>query len=138
VTGVAGCGHAAQPRGRIDHTLASLAVGDTETGDTVKQPGGSSDRLAASAGWSDATALPRPGTRSRRSVGEGKEATRTAILVHMCVEREQSLAEGLPLQRATWRESATVIVDALYGLLPGPFWRSAANPATTRHDDLSD
>lgn len=42
------------------------------------------------------------------------------VLVHMTAERERALADGLPVQRATWRESATVIVDALFGLLTAP------------------
>jgi AcrR family transcriptional regulator len=56
------------------------------------------------------------------------------VLVHMCAEREQALAEGLPPQRATWRESAMVIVDALYGLLTAPMSHPAATSATERHD----
>jgi AcrR family transcriptional regulator len=42
------------------------------------------------------------------------------IMVHTCAERERALADGQPVSRATWRELAAVIIDALVGLLTAP------------------
>jgi AcrR family transcriptional regulator len=50
------------------------------------------------------------------------------VLVHMCADRERALADGLTVRHATWRESATVIVDSLSGLLTAPM--SRPRPAT--------
>jgi hypothetical protein len=50
------------------------------------------------------------------------------VLVHMCADRERALADGLAVRHATWRESATVIVDSLSGLLTAPM--SRPRPAT--------
>jgi AcrR family transcriptional regulator len=60
------------------------------------------------------------------------------VLVHMCAERERALAEGLPLQRATWDDSATVIVDALFGLFTAPMSQPAGRSTSDRRDDVSD
>lgn len=51
-----------------------------------------------------------------------RERTRIAshVIVHTCADRERALADGLPVQCATWRESATVVIDALIGLLTAP------------------
>jgi AcrR family transcriptional regulator len=42
------------------------------------------------------------------------------VLIHTCAERERALADGLPVHRETCREQATVIVDAIVGLLTAP------------------
>jgi AcrR family transcriptional regulator len=56
------------------------------------------------------------------------ERTRIArhVMVQTCAERERALADGLPVHRATWRETATVIVDALIGLWTAPVSAAAA------------
>lgn len=67
-----------------------------------------------------------------------RERTRIAshVLIHMCAERERSLAESLPVQRATWRESATGIVDVLFGLLTAPVSEPRRDSASDRRDDV--
>jgi AcrR family transcriptional regulator len=68
-----------------------------------------------------------------------RERTRIAshVLTHLCAERERALADGLPVQRATWRESATAIVDALFGLLAAPVSEPRGGSTKDRLDDVS-
>jgi AcrR family transcriptional regulator len=42
------------------------------------------------------------------------------LLVHIPAERERALAEGTPTPRATWREAADGLIDALVGLWLAP------------------
>jgi AcrR family transcriptional regulator len=42
------------------------------------------------------------------------------LLVHMIAERERALAENTPTPRATWRDTASGLIDALVGLWLAP------------------
>jgi hypothetical protein len=42
------------------------------------------------------------------------------LILQMAAERERALAEGLPTPRATWRDAATGLVDAIVGLFLAP------------------
>ncbi|MCT2584629.1 TetR/AcrR family transcriptional regulator [Actinophytocola gossypii] len=42
------------------------------------------------------------------------------LLVHVMAERERALAEGTPTPRASWREAADGLIDALVGLWLAP------------------
>lgn len=46
------------------------------------------------------------------------------VIVQMCAERERALAEGTPVQPASWEEFATGLVDVLVGM-----WTAAVTPA---------
>ncbi|WP_405539160.1 TetR/AcrR family transcriptional regulator [Streptomyces sp. NBC_00075] len=51
-------------------------------------------------------------------------AERTAmtrqLILHMCAERERSLALGTPTPRASWHDAATGLVDAIVGVWTAP------------------
>jgi AcrR family transcriptional regulator len=42
------------------------------------------------------------------------------LLVHMVAERERALAEGTPTPRASWRDAATGLIDAITAILLAP------------------
>ena len=42
------------------------------------------------------------------------------LMVHLLAEYERGLADGTPVARATWRETATGLIDALVGLWTAP------------------
>jgi AcrR family transcriptional regulator len=42
------------------------------------------------------------------------------LVTQMCVERERALAENTPTPRATWRDAATGLVDAIVALWEAP------------------
>lgn len=42
------------------------------------------------------------------------------LMVHMTAERERALAEGMPTPRASWRDAAEGLIDALVGLWLAP------------------
>nr|WP_158853214.1 TetR/AcrR family transcriptional regulator [Saccharothrix deserti] len=42
------------------------------------------------------------------------------LIVHVCAERERSLAEGAATPRSTWDEAATGLIDAITGLWTAP------------------
>jgi AcrR family transcriptional regulator len=42
------------------------------------------------------------------------------LMVHLLAEYERGLADGTPVPRATWRETATGLIDALVGLWTAP------------------
>ncbi|MEU4805605.1 TetR family transcriptional regulator [Actinosynnema sp. NPDC023587] len=44
----------------------------------------------------------------------------SALMVHVCAERERALADGGVTSRASWEETATGLVDAITGLLTAP------------------
>jgi AcrR family transcriptional regulator len=49
-----------------------------------------------------------------------RNAITRQLLVHTMAERERALAEGAPTPRATWREAATGLTDALAGMWLAP------------------
>jgi AcrR family transcriptional regulator len=53
---------------------------------------------------------------------ERRDMTRELIL-HMPAERERALADGMPTSRATWRDAATGLTDAIVGLWLAPVTR---------------
>lgn len=42
------------------------------------------------------------------------------LMVHMCAERERALADETPTPRASWRDAATGLIDAMVGLWLAP------------------
>jgi hypothetical protein len=51
------------------------------------------------------------------------------VIVHMCAEREQALADGLPTPRRTWRAAAGGLIDALVGVWTAPVTASPHHAA---------
>jgi AcrR family transcriptional regulator len=56
-------------------------------------------------------------------VGRERSDLTRLMLVHMVAERERALAEGGELRRATWRDTADGLIDAIVGVWLAPVTR---------------
>ncbi|BCJ34326.1 TetR family transcriptional regulator [Actinocatenispora thailandica] len=61
-------------------------------------------------------------------VGRERSDMTRLMLVHMVAEREQALADGRTLRRATWRDTADGLIDAIVGVWLAPVTRHRRSP----------
>ena len=61
-------------------------------------------------------------------VGRERREMLRHLVLNVCAVRERELAEGEPTRRPTWDDTATGLIDGLYGLITAP----VTPPAPTR------
>ncbi|MFE3457980.1 TetR/AcrR family transcriptional regulator [Nocardiopsis aegyptia] len=63
-------------------------------------------------------------------VGKERREMLRHLVLNVCAARERELAEGEPTRHPTWDDTATGLIDALYGLMTAPVTPSAPTPGT--------